>query len=133
MVRVVNALNIIIIIIIAHLLTEENNNVWTAPLAHLVLRTADMTFETDASLQGLGGACISLLCLFRIELPYDIQQLTKLNPAMEHPIVNINDLELAAAIISFAAVKTLWLQGKLPFATAWPVLLLVINNTSAIA
>ncbi len=52
---------------------------------------------------------------------------------MKHPIVNINDLELAAAIIGFAAVKTLWLQGKLSFATAWPVLLLVIDNTSAIA
>mgnify|MGYP007058554892 FL=1 len=57
---------------LAHLLTEENNNVWTAPLAHLVPRTPNMTFETDASLRGLGGACISLLCLFHIELPYDI-------------------------------------------------------------
>ena len=35
---------------LAHLLTEENNDVWTAPLAHLVPRTPDMTFETDASL-----------------------------------------------------------------------------------
>ena len=118
---------------LAHLLTEENNDVWTAPLAHLVPRTPNMTFETDASLRGLGGACISLLCLFRIELPYDIQQLTKLNTKTISPIVNINDLELAAAIIGFAAVKTLWLQGKLSFATAWPVLLLVIDNTSAIA
>ena len=57
----------------------------------------------------------------------------KLNPTMFNPIVNINDLDLSSAIIGFADMKMLWLQGKLPFNTVWPVLLLVIDNTSAIA
>ena len=104
---------------------------WSSPIAQSVERDPHFTMHTDALLEGLGAICHELRFMMRITVPLHIvSRTTKFLPSGEE-LININDLELAAAILAYAGVKLAVLQNLHNACSAWPVLLLYIDNMTA--
>ena len=83
---------------------------WSSPIAQSVERDPHFIMHTDASLEGLGAICHELHFMMRITVPMHIvRRTTKYLPCGED-LTNINDLEMAAAILAYAGVKLAVLQ-----------------------
>ena len=93
---------------------------WSSPIAQSVERDPHFVMHTDASLEGLGGICHESCFMMRITVPMHIvSQTTKYLPSKEN-LININDLELAAAILTYAGVKLAVLKNRHNASSAWP-------------
>ena len=104
----------------------------------MVPRVAHFTVYADVSLSGLGAACEELQFLMQLHIPLCIQHRTLLHmssaQARNNPLfVPINDLELAAAIFSYAVAKCAILSDPPSVPSRWPVLQLFSGNVSALA
>ena len=121
-----------------HLFSPEEQIYWRVPLAQMVVRSYHATASADASLTGLGSACEQLLFIVCLPVPLHIQMKTLLYMSYEEArnnpaFVPINDLELASAILTYAAAKCALLSGHGTIDSQWPVLRLFSDNVSAIA
>ena len=97
---------------------------WSSPIAQSVERDPHFVMRTDASLEVLGAICRKLRFMMCITVPMHIvSRTTKYFPSGEE-LYNINDLELAAAILVYAGVKLAVLKNRHNACSAWPVLLL---------
>ena len=113
------------------LFAAERCQAWSTPIAQSVPRTPHFKPASDASLEGLGAICHELRFLMRISLPQDIVQRTLPYNPKAHCLITINDLELAAAVLLFAAVRLAVLQNRHRNCSAWPVVQLFLDNVTA--
>lgn len=68
--------------------------------------------HTDASLEGLGAFVMSYAFIMRISVPAKIVCRTTKYMARGTKLININDLELVAAVLVYAGVKLAVLQNR---------------------
>ena len=121
-----------------YLFSDNERQHWKIPLAQVVPRVSHFTVYADASLSGLGAACEELQFFMQLHISLRIQRRTLLHmpaaQARNNPIfVPINDLELAAAIFSYAAAKCVILSDPPSIPSKWPVLQLFSDNMSTLA
>ena len=116
---------------LTYLFGDAKRQFWKTPIAQSVPRTAHFDGYSDASLKGIGAACVQLRFLFSIKVRQDVHQRTKSFVERGPDLITINELELAAAILLFAGVRLAVLQGRHKNCSAWPVLQLWIDNISA--
>ena len=111
---------------------------WKTPLAQVVPRVPHVTVYADTSLSGLRTACEELQFSMHLHIPPCIQRRTSLHmssaEARNNPLfVPINDLELVAAIFSYAAAKCAILSDPPSFPSKWPVSQMFSDNVSALS
>ena len=121
-----------------YLFSDNKCRHWKIPLAQVVPWVSHFTVYANASLSGLGAACKELQFFMQLHIPLCIQRRTLLHmssaEARNNPLfVPINDLELAAAIFSYAAAKCAILSDPPSIASKRPVLQLFSDNVSALA
>ena len=104
---------------------------WSTPIAQSVPREPHFKPSSDSSLEGLGAICHELRFLMRISLPADIMQRTLRYHPATHLLITINDLELAAAVLLFAAIRLAVMQNRHQNCSTWPVVQLFLDNITA--
>jgi len=121
-----------------HFFSYAQRKYWRVPIAQMVVGSHHATASADASLSGLGSACERLHFIVCLYVPIQIQMRTLLympheDARNDQAFVPINDLELASAILAYAAAKCAILFGHAIIESEWPVLRLFSDNVSAIA
>ena len=111
---------------------------WSILLAQVVPQVPHFTVHADASLSGIGAASEELQFLMQLIISQCIQHRTLLHmpsdEARNNPLfVPINDLELVAAIFSYAAAKCAILSDPPSFPSKWPVSQMFSDNVSALS
>ena len=110
---------------------QQLRHEWSSPIAQSVTRSHHFTMHTDASLEGLGAICHELRFMMRISVPTRIVRRTTKYMVTGTELININDMELAAAILAYAGVKLAVYENRHQQCSVWPVLLLYIDNMTA--
>ena len=121
-----------------YLFSDNKCRHWKIPLAQVVPWVSHFTVYANASLSGLGAACKELQFFMQLHIPLCIQRRTLLHmssaEARNNPLfVPINDLELAAAIFSYAAAKCAILSYPPSISSKRLVLQLFSDNVPALA
>ena len=116
---------------LTYLFKDPQRRFWKTPIAQSVLRMAHFHAYSDASLEGLGAVCIHLRFLMRLSIRQDVYRRTKRFIDGGPDLITINELELAAGILAFAAVRLAVMQGRHENCSAWPVLQLWLDNITA--
>ena len=116
---------------LTYLFEDSQQEFWKTPIAQSVPRIAHFLAYSDACLKGLGAVCARLRFMFSITVRQDVYLRTKKFVSRGPSLITINELELAAAILLFAAVRLAVLQGRHENCSEWPVLQLFIDNISA--
>lgn len=102
-------------------LMNSPDTTWTTPIAHLVKRDPHIISYGDASGTGIGFYCPTLRIMGCLPLPGAVAKLTGSTSSI------INDLELAALVLQFAAIISFPHRPT----SQWPVLQLWTDNMTA--
>jgi len=114
-----------------YLFAEDHCQEWSTPIAQSVPRVPHFKPASDSSLDGLGAICHELRFIMSIYLPEDIRHRTLRYRPAAHLLITINDLELAAAVLLFAAIRLAVCQNRHHDCSVWPVVQLFLDNVTA--
>jgi hypothetical protein len=114
------------------ILLEENASFWETPISHLIPREADREVEFDSSLVGAGGASLDMAFVWLLTFPPEIQERTLRNRGAGSTLIDINQLEFVALIISYAATLVA-LDTSSAYQPQPPVLLAKGDNTTSLS
>jgi hypothetical protein len=111
---------------------KKNASFWETPISHLIPREADRVIEFDSSLVGAGGVSLDMNLVWMISFPPEILARTLRNRGGGSSLIDINQLEFVALLISYAATLV-----DLATASAYqpepPVLLAKGDNTTSLS
>ena len=114
-----------------YLFAAERCHEWSTPIAQSVARIPHFKPSSDSSLNGLGAICHELRFFMYLCLPDDIMHRTHRYDPARHLLITINDLELTAAVLLFAAIRLAVCQNCHRDCSAWPVVQLLLDNVTA--
>jgi hypothetical protein len=114
------------------ILQDQNAYFWETPISHLIPREADREIEFDSSLVGAGGVSLDMNLVWMISFPPEILARTLRNRGGGKSLIDINQLEFVALIISYAAT-IVDLDTSSAYQPQPPVLLAKGDNTTSLS
>jgi hypothetical protein len=115
------------------ILLDDNASFWETPISHLIPREPDRETEFDSSLVGAGGVSLDMRFVWKISFPPEVLARTLRNGGTGSTLIDINQLEFVALIISYAATLVDLATAPGAYNQHPPVLLLKGDNTTSLS